>query len=612
MEVLAMIFYKKIKKKQDITLRYHYSLMFLSLFIAISLIIPTASAADPGHGAAVIGAGTFESGNYVFPNNFTVGSSNAFFVNNNTMRIGIGTTAPTRLLDVRGIINASGEIYVQNFSAVSPWLYNQTGFSTTFNSSYAAFAYNHTSAANTSIVTTYSGQWYNHTSAANTSIFTTYDGRWSSTYNASYEGFAYNQSNLNFSSSVFFLRDTASRVSIGGTTSNYKLDVTGNVSLNSTLYVATNSRVGIGTETPTTTLQVVGNISATDTVNTTKVCISGDCQTAWPAGGGGGGPWSNASNVAYLNTTTDRVSIGALTSSYKLDVLGNVSLNSTLYVATNSRVGIGTAVPTAALHVVANDSSTSGLTLAAAFEHYGVNGTANGTNGSAVGILFRATDSLAQLENISLIVANLTNATSGGEAGALQFYTRTGGGNLTERVRIGQLGRVGINTTAPTHVLNVVGTGNITGTAYLAENFLVNTSSISFGGETARLIFMDRRVAADNAGNSLTIEAGGAGASGSNSAGGQLILRSGLSTGSGASSILLQTYNDTSSVDPIGDSVAVTRVTINNNGAVGIGRGTFAGVLSSGLGELDVAYGGVPATIVISAGENFKKRSNGG
>src|SRR3989338_9711808 len=173
MEVLAMIFYKKIKKKQDITLRYHYSLMFLSLFIAISLIIPTASAADPGHGAAVIGAGTFESGNYVFPNNFTVGSSNAFFVNNNTQRIGIGTTAPTRLLDVRGIINASGEIYVQNFSAVSPWLYNQTGFSTTFNSSYAAFA-------------------YNHTSAANTSIFNTYDARWSSTYNSTYDGLAYN------------------------------------------------------------------------------------------------------------------------------------------------------------------------------------------------------------------------------------------------------------------------------------------------------------------------------------------------------------------------------------------------------------------------------------
>src|SRR3989338_10519063 len=235
MEVLAMIFYKKIKKKQDITLRYHYSLMFLSLFIAISLIIPTASAADPGHGAAVIGAGTFESGNYVFPNNFTVGSSNAFFVNNSTMRIGIGTTAPTRLLDVRGIINASGEIYVQNFSAVSPWLYNQTGFSTTFNSSYAAFAYNHTSAANTSIVTTYSGQWYNHTSAANTSIFNTYDARWSLTYNASYAGFAYNQSTWNATSASIYLNDINLRVGIGTVTPLYGLDVSNNTRLSGTL-----------------------------------------------------------------------------------------------------------------------------------------------------------------------------------------------------------------------------------------------------------------------------------------------------------------------------------------------------------------------------------------
>src|SRR3989344_559453 len=238
MEVLAMIFFKKIVKRKYITFEYNYSWMLLSLFIAISLIIPTASAADPGHSAAVIGAGTFESGNYVFPNNFTVGSSNAFFVNNNTQRIGIGTTAPTRLLDVRGIINASGEIYVQNFSAVSPWLYNQTGFSTTFNSSYAAFAYNHTIAANTSIVTTYSGQWYNHTAAANTSIFNTYDARWSLTYNASYAGFAYNNSNWNISNAILFLRDLSYNVSIGMTTASEKLSVLGDVKIYNGSFIA--------------------------------------------------------------------------------------------------------------------------------------------------------------------------------------------------------------------------------------------------------------------------------------------------------------------------------------------------------------------------------------
>jgi len=52
----------------------------------------------------------------------------AIFVNStgSSMRIGIGTTTPTQLLDVRGNINVSSEIYVLNGTAVSTWLYNQT------------------------------------------------------------------------------------------------------------------------------------------------------------------------------------------------------------------------------------------------------------------------------------------------------------------------------------------------------------------------------------------------------------------------------------------------------------------------------------------------------
>lgn len=59
---------------------------------------------DPtqGHAASQVRAGTFSSGNFVFPNNLTAGGT--FFVDNSTGRIGIGTTNPQAELDVEGNI----------------------------------------------------------------------------------------------------------------------------------------------------------------------------------------------------------------------------------------------------------------------------------------------------------------------------------------------------------------------------------------------------------------------------------------------------------------------------------------------------------------------------
>jgi len=62
------------------------TLVFVSIFFCISLV----SAADPGHGAGSIGSGTFEAGNYVFPNNLSVGAS-GLFANAQSGNVGIGT-----------------------------------------------------------------------------------------------------------------------------------------------------------------------------------------------------------------------------------------------------------------------------------------------------------------------------------------------------------------------------------------------------------------------------------------------------------------------------------------------------------------------------------------
>ncbi|MBS3089906.1 hypothetical protein J4461_03450, partial [Candidatus Pacearchaeota archaeon] len=84
------------------------------VFFAILFIGGVASAADPGHGADVVAAGTFESGNYIFPSNlnvttnFSIGSF--FVINPSLSRVGIGTLVPRQALTVAGNISASDTI----------------------------------------------------------------------------------------------------------------------------------------------------------------------------------------------------------------------------------------------------------------------------------------------------------------------------------------------------------------------------------------------------------------------------------------------------------------------------------------------------------------------
>ncbi len=68
------------------------------------------------------------------------------------------------------------------------------------------------------------------------------------------------------------------------------------------------------------------------------------------------------------------------------------------------------------------------------------------------------------------------------------------------------------------------------------------TSDLSFGGGSARVIALERHTTANTAGNSLTIQAGGATIAATSKAGGNLILNSGVSTGTGSSSIQFYTY----------------------------------------------------------------------
>src|SRR3989344_7093360 len=137
--------------------------ILISIISLFSIII---NAADPGHNASDIGPGIFETGSYTFPFNLII--NNNLTISNSTAYFGLGTSTPSRTLDVRGIGNFSASLYVDNSSLVNTWLYNQTLTAFYYNqsdNSQLLFNYNHTTNANnTYLYPAYGSFWINQTS----------------------------------------------------------------------------------------------------------------------------------------------------------------------------------------------------------------------------------------------------------------------------------------------------------------------------------------------------------------------------------------------------------------------------------------------------------------
>jgi hypothetical protein len=109
------------------------------------------------------------------------------------------------------------------------------------------------------------------------------------------------------------------------------------------------------------------------------------------------------------------------------------------------------------------------------------------------------------------------------------------------------------------------------------------TKPLSFGGESARTIWVERRTASNTAGNSLTINSGGATSGATNKAAGDLILGPGVSTGTGGANIRLQTStralsSGTGNNTPTDRVIAQSPFSVTNNSATTL----FSMALASG------------------------------
>ena len=112
-------------------------------------------------------------------------------------------------------------------------------------------------------------------------------------------------------------------------------------------------------------------------------------------------------------------------------------------------------------------------------------------------------------------------------------------------------------------------------------DYLLHANGIQIPGNNARFLAVSRRTTSTYEGLGFTINAGGATAGQTDKAGGDLTLTSGISTGSGSSSILLKTA--TAGAPGTTDNTPTTKVTIAGDGTVTLA--TPLGSASGGTGN---------------------------
>jgi fibronectin-binding autotransporter adhesin len=107
---------------------------------------------------------------------------------------------------------------------------------------------------------------------------------------------------------------------------------------------------------------------------------------------------------------------------------------------------------------------------------------------------------------------------------------------------------------------------------------------LSLGGQSAQTIDVLRETTSNTGGSNLTVKAGGAYNGGTDLAGGNLIVSSGISTGTRTSNVQVQVYPAASSTSS-SDNTATTALTISETGSASSGQGTLAATVQGTAGS---------------------------
>lgn len=224
-------------------------------------------------------------------------------------------------------------------------------------------------------------------------------------------------------------------------------------------------------------------------------------------------------------------------------------------------IGIGTSTPATNLDLFVPSVVTGGTPASANINIFASDFTSNNFNkGGSINFSgYYNSGNIANTNAYGFIAGRKENVTDNNSRGYLVL-----GSMGTEVMRISSSGEVGIGGAGPT-------SGRY-------------SFSLAFLGAVARSIGMERHTTSNTAGNSLTIQAGGATLLATDKGGGSLILASGISTGSSRSGILFQVATQGSA--GTGDNAVATNFsmfsTSSTNGLFVIGAATGLGLSSTG------------------------------
>ncbi|OHB07649.1 MAG: hypothetical protein A2W64_00380 [Candidatus Zambryskibacteria bacterium RIFCSPLOWO2_02_39_10] len=326
-----------------------------------------------------------------------------------------------------------------------------------------------------------------------------------------------------------YLATTGGNVGIGTTSPTFKLDVMGNAYFSGTGYFG-------GAITGTSTLSVEGNTTLGNATTTDVVNINSRLSSSlFPTSDnlldfGDSSNWLRwrtgyfGTSIGIAGTATSTGTQLTTSGNYLLDTAGTLSLNTTnnsainlgtgllsltratttnitatgsAYFATASgNVGIGTVGPGYKLEVVSAATTPAAATFrTSGFADYNVStvylqddtAQAAGVGGR---LAFRGLNDVGAYTSFGTIQGAKLNGTAGNNAGVLIFSTQVNGGSVTEKMRIDNLGNVGIGTTSPWRVLSTVGTVGFSSTLSTesgSDNYLCMdpiTFEVTDGGAT--------------------------------------------------------------------------------------------------------------------------------
>lgn len=315
-------------------------------------------------------------------------------------------------------------------------------------------------------------------------------------------------------------------------------------------------------------------------VFTKILCLSGDCRSVWPTGGGSGTVSTSSSETAgfipfWTTTNATPALLSGGTSNFVWD-------------NTNNRLGIGTSSPAHELDIVTSGTSVQDI--------LGFNSSI-GQASEEPGMLFSDTRTGFSPSNFARISAfggsSFTNST-------LTLWTADSSKVLQRRLTITNIGNVGIATTSPVTQLSVQGNALFSGNLQVAA--ITATSTLTLSALTGTQCLHEISGVVSGTGS----DCGSGGSNFFTNSGNSTYLSTGSNLGIGTvtpfSALSVSTTSQSAPTTPlftVASTTGATLITVLGNGWVGIGTSspeTTLTVQSNSTGD------GTPALTIDGSG----------